>query len=124
MISGALLQSRGAQQQLETTQLEHNIGETVAAANQILAPFVGVESGTSSEKRLRNLESLVRRAAQLALLLFSQPSSWDLDWKSGAVGIPQDSIVVFPGLMETVNEEGVALQPPRQFHQTEVIAVL
>ncbi len=120
VISGVLLQSRSGQP-ARSIQLERNIKQTLSDVNVVLAPFLN-PSSDMSDKRLRNLESIVRRASQLALLLFSQPSSWALDWTAGS-GSVQGRLVVFPGLLETVTEGGVAQQPPRIFHQPEVVAV-
>ncbi|KAG4428756.1 hypothetical protein IFR05_015758 [Cadophora sp. M221] len=121
VISGELLQSRpGQAQPLQSAKLEHKIEQAVMTINNFMAPFIDSMADGNSEKRLRNLESIVRRASQLALLLFSQPSSWALDF--GGSGTSQSgTIVVFPGLLETVGEDGIVRHPPRQFHQPEVI---
>ncbi|KAH7393261.1 hypothetical protein BKA64DRAFT_746349 [Cadophora sp. MPI-SDFR-AT-0126] len=122
VISGALLQTRSGQPQpLQSAKFEKRIEQAVLAVNGFLTPFIDSTIDATTDKRIRNLESIVRRASQLALLLFSQPSSWALDFgKSGTA--QQGTIVVFPGLLETISEDGLVRQPPRQFHQPEVIA--
>ena len=124
MISGALLQSRSGQPQPpQSAKLEHRIEQALLSVNDFLAPFIESSIDATTDKRIRNLESIVRRASQLALLLFSQPSSWALDFGQSGTG-QQGTIVVFPGLLETVSEEGVIRQPPRQFRQPEVTAAV
>jgi len=124
VISGALLQSHSGQTQPpQSAKLEHRIEQTLLAVNDFLTPFIESSIDATTDKRIRNLESIVRRASQLALLLFSQPSSWALDFGKSGTGL-QGTIVVFPGLLETVSEEGVIRQPPRQFRQPEVTAAV
>ncbi|PVH85557.1 hypothetical protein DL98DRAFT_606741 [Cadophora sp. DSE1049] len=120
VISGALLQTRSGQPQpLQSAKLEHRIEQALLIVNDFLTPFIDSSVDATTDKRIRNLESIVRRASQLAILLFSQPSSWAFDFgKSGTA--QQGTIVVFPGLLETVSEDGIVRQPPRQFHQPEV----
>lgn len=124
VLSGALLQNKPGQQQTTSgAPLEHSIEQVIQTADAVLTHFAAPPSGT--DKRLRNLESIVRRASQLALLLFSQPSSWDLDWTSPQSGTMQPGrLVVYPGLLETVDENGVAQQPPRLFYPPEVVSTV
>ncbi|KAH6715354.1 hypothetical protein BKA61DRAFT_574811 [Leptodontidium sp. MPI-SDFR-AT-0119] len=123
VISGELLQSRpGQAQPLQSAKLEHRIEQAVITINDSLAPFIDSTADANSDKRLRNLESIVRRASQLAILLFSQPSSWALDFGGSGTAQP-GTIVVFPGLLEMVSEDGIIREPPRLFNQPEVTAV-
>tara|TARA_R110002060_G_scaffold58112_3_gene68232 strand:- start:2116 stop:2496 length:381 start_codon:yes stop_codon:yes gene_type:complete len=124
VVSGALLQSRSGQPQpSQSAKLELRIEQALLAVNDFLTPFIESSIDATTDKRIRNLESIIRRASQLALLLFSQPSSWALDFGKSGTG-QQGTIVVFPGLLETVSEEGVIRQPPRQFRQPEVTAAV
>jgi hypothetical protein len=119
-ISGALLENRyGQQQPTEDPVLEHSIRQAISSADSVLATFAN-SSPDGGDKRQRNLESIVRRASQLAFLLFSQPSSWVFQWN---VGPHPGQLVVFPGVLETVGGEGVMQQPPRLFVEAEVIVV-
>ncbi|KAL2068020.1 hypothetical protein VTL71DRAFT_16118 [Oculimacula yallundae] len=119
VISGALLQTGpGQAQPLQSANLEQRMERAVSIANGFLTPFI--DPTTDASKRLRNMQSFVRRASNFAMLLFSQPSSWAFDF-GGRNPVRQGSIVVFPGLLETVNEDGMVQQPPRQFYQPEVM---
>lgn len=115
-ISGELLQSRYGKQAAENANLEQSIRQAIIATDSVVAPFVNAAVDANSEKRLRNLEGIMRRAAQFAFLLFSQPSSWAFDFSSH-----QNRIVVFPGLQQTVNEEGYACHPAREFLEPEAV---
>jgi hypothetical protein len=112
-----LLRGRYGQQATDNTSLEQNIGQAIVAADSVLAPFVNTSIEATSDKRIRNLDSIMRRAAQFAFLLFSQPSSFSFDWVA-----QQGRLVVFPGLQQTVNEDGYACRPPRVFSEPEVVA--
>jgi len=70
--------------------------------------------------RQRNLEAVMRRAAQFAFLLFSQPGSFIFDY----AGRGDDSLLVFPALLQTVSDEAVALSPARVMSESEVLAGL
>ena len=85
-------------------------------ADLVLLPFVNTSLEASSDKRLRNLEGIMRRAAQFAFLLFSQPSLFTFEWAAQRGGI-----VVFPGLYQIVDEDGNVCQPPRAFSDSEVV---
>lgn len=63
----------------------------------------------------------MRRAAQYAFLLFSQPGSFRFDY----TGTGQNgSLVVFPALLQTVNDEAVVLSPPRVLSEKEAVTGL
>jgi hypothetical protein len=66
----------------------------------------------------------MRRAAQFAFLLFSQPSDWVFDWIGGSSGSQQGRLIVFPGLLQTVTDEGYAQRPPRLLSEPEVMSGL
>lgn len=116
-ISGELLQSRYGHQTTDNAHLEQSISQAIAVTDAVLAPFINAQIEATSDKRIRNLDGIMRRAAQFAFLLFSQPSSFTFDWAS-----QQGRLVVFPGLLQIVGEDGYAVQPPRVFNDPEVVA--
>jgi hypothetical protein len=63
----------------------------------------------------------MRRAAQYAFLMFSQPSSFVFDYSG--TGQP-DSLVVFPALLVTVSDEAQRLSQPRLLSEKEVVSGL
>jgi hypothetical protein len=96
----------------------------VRAINDIVTPF----AQSNEEQRLKNLEGIVRRASQFALLLYSQPSLWKFDWSSSGVnakvlGITPKSIVVIPAFLQIVSDEAEKLNPARVFFEAEIVAV-
>lgn len=117
-ISGTLLQSRYGSQNPGSPSndvVSHSIQSAIAEADSFLGPFVG---SSGDDKRLRNLEGILHRAAKFAFLLFSQPSSLSFNWASGS---NQGRIVIFPGLLQTVTDEGHVQRPARVLSDAEVI---
>jgi hypothetical protein len=107
-ISGALLQQQYGHQLDENDPRYGSITQALAAAEPILHPFINPSADANA--RRRNLESVMRRAAQFAFLLFSQPGLFQFDYTS--TGQP-DSLVVFPALLQTVNDAAEPITPPR-----------
>jgi hypothetical protein len=66
--------------------------------------------------RSRNLEEILKRAAQFAFTLFSQPTAWDFDWQNEH-GVKSGSFCIFPALVQTSDENGEPLNPPRPFSE-------
>jgi hypothetical protein len=101
---------------------EESIGRAVRAVNDIVAPFVQ----NNDDQRLKNLDGIIRRASQFAVLLYSQPSLWRFDWRSStssatAAGTSPPSIVVVPALLQIVSDEAEIIEPPRVFAEPEVV---
>jgi hypothetical protein len=71
--------------------------------------------------RRRNLEGIMRRAAQFAFRLFSQPRSFQFDYTG--TGQP-DSLLMFPALLQTTNDEAQPISPPRVLSEKEVVTGL
>jgi hypothetical protein len=118
-ISGTLLQQRYSQQPDEHDPREASIAKAFAAAEPVLGPFVNPSIDTNV--RRRNLEGVMRRAAQYAFLMFCQPASFAFDYSR--TGQP-DSLVVFPALLMTVNDEAERLSPPRVLSEKEAVTGL
>lgn len=118
-ISGTLLQQRYSQQPNENDPREASIAEALTSSELVLRPFVNPSIDTNV--RRRNLEGIMRRAAQYAFLMFSQPNSFIFDYTR--TGHP-DGLVVFPALLITVNDEGKKLSLPRVLSEKEVVAGL
>jgi hypothetical protein len=71
--------------------------------------------------RRRNLEGILRRAAQFAFLLFSQPGSFQFDFRSTR---QHGDLLVFPALLQTVTDEAKPVLPPRILSEKEVVSGL
>lgn len=120
VITGTLFQQRSKSNYQGD---EESIGRAVRAINDIVAPFVQ----NNNDQRLKNLDGIIRRASQFAVLLYSQPSLWRFDWRSStsgavAAGSPTPSIVVVPALLQIVSDEAEILEPPRVFTEPEIVA--
>jgi len=97
------------------------IAATFNALDAILAPFAKQDR---DEDRRANLKLLLERAAEFGYTLFSQPSSWRLDWSGGGGGGgarsgvgkgERGSVVLFPQLIQVTGDEGGALATPIVF---------
>lgn len=69
-----------------------------------------------NEQRKRNLEEIVKRSAIFAFTLFSQPSSWEFDWKEEQ-GVKSGELCIFPALLQVADEAGELIKPPRPFSE-------
>ncbi|PMD33495.1 hypothetical protein L207DRAFT_639594 [Hyaloscypha variabilis F] len=106
-ISGTLLQQRYSQPPNENDPRQASIDQALEDSKPILSPFVRIDVDTNT--RGRNLEGIMRLAAQYAFTMFRQPCSYDFDYTWTG---PPDPLVVFPALLITVNHEGQRLSPP------------
>jgi len=118
-ISGVLLQQQYRHQLDENDPRSGSIAQALAATEPILHPFINPSIDMNA--RRRNLEGIMGRAAQFAFLLFSQPGSFQFDYTG--TGQP-NSLLVCPALLQTVNDKGEPISPPRVLSQKEVITGL
>jgi len=118
-ISSTLLKQQYSQQPDENDPRQANIEKALAAVEPILRPFINPSIDLNS--RHRNLEGIMRRATQFAFIIFSQPSSFIFDYTRAA---QPDSLVVFPALLVTVNDEAEKLSTPRVLSEKEIVAGL
>jgi hypothetical protein len=91
----------------------------IDTANSVLRPFVNPHADLNA--RQCNLRVAVIKAAQFAFILFSQPAHFEFDY----TGIDQpNSLVVFPALVQTVNDETEIMSPPRMMREREIVTGL
>lgn len=93
-----------------------NIGNALEIVDAFLRPCVAKDS--DHDKRLFNLEEIMKRSARFGFLLFSQPSSFQFDWSDTGSGL-----VVFPGLLKVSDENGKPVASPRAFGPKEVVPI-
>ncbi|OCK81385.1 hypothetical protein K432DRAFT_351216 [Lepidopterella palustris CBS 459.81] len=118
-ITCTLLQQRYGEQIVESDTRNRSITDAIAVADSVLHPFIN--TSVDMTQRHRNLEMITRRAAQFAFLLFSQPGSFHFSFtKTGQ----QDSLVVFPALLQTINDQAQVLSPPRVICEKEIVTGL
>lgn len=94
-----------------------SVRATVTVLERVLRPYV--DPRMDNEERERNLEELIKRSAQFAFTLFSQPGSWDFDWKEEK-GAKSGELCVFPALVQVTDETGELIRPPRPFGEAVV----
>jgi hypothetical protein len=68
----------------------------------LLQPFACPES---DDGRRRNMVEILRRGARFGYTLSTQPTEWEFDWIPGSDSTSA-TIVVFPGILQTVNDQG------------------
>jgi hypothetical protein len=94
-----------------------NIEAAIVALDNVLQPYA--DSRVSKEERRRNLEEILKRCASFAFTLFSQPSTWDFDWKTEHSGNTGE-LCIFPALVQLTDEHGANVHPPRPFSEAVV----
>jgi hypothetical protein len=113
-----LLRSTHVHDAFNSSDSRHaNIQAAMGALENILQPYA--DSRMNDEHRKRNLEELLKRAAGFALTLFSQPSTWDFDWKEEQ-GVRSAELCIFPALMQLTDETGEPVRPPQPFSEAVV----
>ncbi|OCL02971.1 hypothetical protein AOQ84DRAFT_303670 [Glonium stellatum] len=95
----------------------HSILKAVEILDAVLQPYA--DTRIDNNQRRRNLEEMLKRAASFAFMLFSQPSSWKLDWHN-THGSEPGSLVIFPALVQVIDDTGRLLNPPRRFSEVVV----
>ena len=118
-ISGVLLQQQYDQQPGVDDVRNDNIAQILTVAEPVLHPFIDPNIDINARKR--NLDGVMKRAAQFAFLLFSQPGSFNFDFRGR--GQP-DCLLVFPAFLQTVSDEAEILSPPRVLSEAEVVSGL
>ncbi|KAJ4293691.1 hypothetical protein N0V90_008975 [Kalmusia sp. IMI 367209] len=92
----------------------HNVQVAAMTLDSVLRPFA--DSRMDDGARSRNLEEILKRSAQFAFTLFSQPTTWDFDWHSEE-GVKSGSLCIFPALVQVADENGEPINPPRPFSE-------
>lgn len=110
-VTGTLLHERISQNKQDSDR-KQKFAIAVADLDSIVAPFV--QSGLEAQ-RSKNLDMILTRSANLAFLLFSQPGSFKYEFLSEHGGL-----VVFPGLVQTIGDQGQVLGPPRVLLEKEI----
>ncbi|CAN9325452.1 unnamed protein product [Alternaria alternata] len=110
-VTGTLLHERISQNKQDSDR-KQKFAIAVADLDSIVAPFV--QSGLEAQ-RSKNLDMILTRSANFAFLLFSQPGSFKFEFLSEHAGL-----VVFPGLVQTIGDQGQVLGPPRVLLEKEI----
>lgn len=91
-----------------------NIRRGLATLDSVLSTYA--DGSRDNQKRLLNLEEIIKRAARFGFLLFSQPSLWKFGWDRPAGG----GFVVFPGFQQIGDENGQTMRQPRVVEEPEI----
>lgn len=119
----AAIYSDGVEQQLDFRDARTgNISELTASLDCVLQPFVVKGKGAV---RVKELEGVVMRGAQVGWKLFVQGSTWTFGWGGGGNGGEEEEegggrFVVFPSLVKVGDEEGKRLGKPLVVAEMEV----
>ncbi|KAF2125576.1 hypothetical protein P153DRAFT_300040 [Dothidotthia symphoricarpi CBS 119687] len=95
-----------------------SIQAAVDVLDNILVPYAN--SRADNGQRKRNLEEILKRSALFAFTLFSQPSSWEFDWKEQKGSARSGGFCIFPALVQASNEAGEPVRPPRPFSEAVI----
>ncbi|KAK7177766.1 hypothetical protein PSPO01_16187 [Paraphaeosphaeria sporulosa] len=109
-ITAALLPLQARNQTQDGAQI---FADVIAKLDAALAPFV--TRSADSALRYKNLDMILTRSAAFAILLFSQPGSLRFDFRGR-----QDALVVFPALLQTVDDRGQVLGHFRVLLEKEI----
>jgi len=83
-----------------TRKLDESVSQAVTLCSAAFSPW---EQNQDPENRQQNLIALFHMAAEVGLLLFSQPSCLIFDWKSSERRGSASDILVWPRLLRTTN---------------------
>lgn len=86
------------------------IAEAASAFSAAFAPWA-VASQTH-QARCQNLAEIMRSAADMGNLIFSQPSAFGYDWNTPSSARRERAIVVMPAVVKLTDEHAVSLSRP------------
>lgn len=92
-----------------------------SAFSQAFSPWEN--PGTEPGARLSNLKVIFNKAADLGILMFSQPSVFRFDWKPGEAKMKPDEIVVSPELLKVADENAMALPRAQEMIKIKLSAL-
>ncbi|KAF2024034.1 hypothetical protein EK21DRAFT_118183 [Setomelanomma holmii] len=106
----ALLLSHGTGKNAHDANRVQTFSSIIAELDSIVAPCV--QGNLDDVQRRKNLDMILTRAANFAFLLFSQPGSFQFDFRSR-----QGAMRAFPALVQTVGDQGQVLGHPRMLFE-------
>ncbi len=115
-MTGALLQAQYGMRSQGSVAASRSVGRVIDGMESVLTPFL--QPGIDNVQRRRNLEMISSRAAKLGFLLFSQPGRFRIEFSGSRKG----AVIVFPSLVQTHEDEGSTISPPRVLSDLEVSA--
>jgi hypothetical protein len=101
----------------------------MAILDHVLRPFINPGENAKVQQE-KNLRAILFEGAKFGLLLFSQPASWDFDWRAsrkaangGASSNTQarSSIVVSPALVKSASKDGTRAAGKKVVAEAEVL---
>jgi hypothetical protein len=70
------------------------------------------------DERRRNMVEILKRGANFGYMLLTQATGWEFDWAPGE-GDSSTRVVVFPALVQTVDDQGQQRRAPIRMSGTE-----
>ena len=117
-ITASLLQSKyGGNTFTSYDPRNQNISEALQALDTVVSSFAAEKR--DDRARTQNLEEILRRGARFGFLLFSQPSTWELEWNA-APSAGRGVLAVSPALVQVGDENGKRLPKPRVVEEQEL----
>ncbi|KAL1645762.1 hypothetical protein SLS58_003646 [Diplodia intermedia] len=116
-----LEQTYGSKTITESDPRSYNIGHALEELDSVLIRLRARRDENAS--RRQNLEEILKCAAGFAFLLFSHPSSWKFEWRTGLSHEPGYA-VIFPALLQVTDEKGERLSRPRPFEEVETARLI
>lgn len=118
-ITASLLQSKyGGGTFTSYDPRNRNISEALQALNTVLSPFTAEKR--DDRVRMQNLEEILRRGARFGFLLFSQPSTWELEWNTPP-NAGRGVLAISPTLLQVGDDNGRRLPRPRVLEEQELV---
>ncbi|KAL8824181.1 MAG: hypothetical protein Q9170_008233 [Blastenia crenularia] len=94
-----------------------NISEALQALDTVLSSFTAEKR--DDRARMQNLEEILRRGARFGFFLFSQPSTFELDWNAPA-NAGRGVLAISPALVQVGDDSGRRLPRPRTLEEQEL----
>lgn len=114
-LTAQVLQSDKTRSAFETNNgRTSSVHASLDMVDRVLRPFAN--GRMNDVQRRRNLEEIIKRSANFALTLFSQPSSYDFDWQVDPC-TASGELCLFPALMQVADEFGRPIRPSWPFSE-------
>jgi hypothetical protein len=91
--------------------LDHTIAFAVELCSDVFAPWEARDQ--PPESRIQHLRSLFLKAANVGMLLFSQPSCFAFQWTPPRKAVCDSELQVWPRLLRTTNQYAEPLAKPQ-----------
>ncbi|KAL9597511.1 MAG: hypothetical protein Q9219_005093 [cf. Caloplaca sp. 3 TL-2023] len=117
-ITASLLESKYGQATITSYDARNqNISEALQALDTVLSPYAAEKR--NDRARTQGLEEVLKHGARFGFLLFSQPSTWELDWNAPS-NAGRGALAISPSLMQIGDDHSRRLPRPRVVEEQEL----